>query len=80
MVHAVVIVAVQNQAITRAPAVGVNCRTFQYLALNYGVRASFEQFGTSVMNTFSFRFSKPKTGVFPAAPRPLFPRIPHAPK
>ena len=38
-----------------------------------GINASFEQFGTTVVNTLSPLFNKPKTGVFPAAPLPFLP-------
>ena len=62
MVHAVAIVPVQNQSISIA----------RILPRITGIRASFEQFGTTVTNTFPFRFSTPKTGRRPVAPLPCF--------
>ena len=73
MENPVVVVAVENQSRHKPSSRQNESSSLQAQGKSIiGIKLSFEQSGTIRTMTFPPRFRRPKTGVLPAAPRPVF--------
>ena len=75
-----VFIAVENQAIVRLPAVGIDGGFVEHLALDDGHQCLLGAIFYDLREDLPSRLSRPITGVFPPAPRPRFPRARRGPK